>query len=142
MHVSNYMATFYLFIYFLIQTEVVQTSFFFSQEELFWARLTDQTPRIFKKIGPMIERGPVGLWPNVKPNKFRLAAERGSESLVSVSLCQAPASGSFLGLCRMWATAEGGSPEVTLETSMGSFTVEVLPSFSQFTFSSAPSKPR
>jgi hypothetical protein len=27
----------------------------------------------------------------------------------------------------MWASAEGGPPEVTLETSMGSFTVEVLP---------------
>lgn len=27
---------------------------------------------------------------------------------------------------KMWASAEGGAPEVTLETSMGSFTVEVL----------------
>lgn len=27
----------------------------------------------------------------------------------------------------MWASAEGGPPEVTLETSMGSFTVEVTP---------------
>jgi hypothetical protein len=26
----------------------------------------------------------------------------------------------------MWASAEGGTPEVTLETSMGPFTVEVL----------------
>jgi hypothetical protein len=26
----------------------------------------------------------------------------------------------------MWASAEGGAPEVTLETSMGSFTVEVI----------------
>lgn len=25
----------------------------------------------------------------------------------------------------MWASSEGGAPEVTLETSMGSFTVEV-----------------
>lgn len=33
---------------------------------------------------------------------------------------------------KMWASAEGGAPEVNLETSMGSFTVEVLqfsPSF-------------
>jgi hypothetical protein len=28
----------------------------------------------------------------------------------------------------MWASAEGGTPEVTLETSMGPFTVEVLSS--------------
>jgi peptidyl-prolyl cis-trans isomerase-like 1 len=27
---------------------------------------------------------------------------------------------------KMWASAEGGAPEVTLETSMGSFTVEVV----------------
>ena len=27
---------------------------------------------------------------------------------------------------KMWASAEGGAPEVTLETSMGSFTVEVI----------------
>ena len=32
-----------------------------------------------------------------------------------------------LSLSKMWASAEGGPPEVTLETSMGSFTVEVLP---------------
>lgn len=31
-----------------------------------------------------------------------------------------------LSLWKMWASAEGGPPEVTLETSMGSFTVEVL----------------
>lgn len=30
---------------------------------------------------------------------------------------------------KMWASAEGGAPEVTLETSMGSFTVEVLAFF-------------
>lgn len=30
---------------------------------------------------------------------------------------------------KMWASAEGGAPEVTLETSMGSFTVEVLSLF-------------
>lgn len=29
-------------------------------------------------------------------------------------------------VAKMWASAEGGSPEVTLETSMGSFTVEVI----------------
>ena len=31
-----------------------------------------------------------------------------------------------LSLSKMWASTEGGPPEVTLETSMGSFTVEVL----------------
>lgn len=34
--------------------------------------------------------------------------------------------GSSLRLSKMWASAEGGAPEVTLETSMGSFTVEVI----------------
>lgn len=29
----------------------------------------------------------------------------------------------------MWASSEGGAPEVTLETSMGSFTVEVFSAF-------------
>lgn len=33
---------------------------------------------------------------------------------------------------KMWASAEGGVPEVTLETSMGSFTVEVFFSFPFF----------
>jgi hypothetical protein len=38
----------------------------------------------------------------------------------------------------MWASADGGTPEVTIETSMGAFTVEVT---SKPTYSSLASGP-